>query len=331
MLAQIACDGSALPQGSPCSPVISNLVANVLDMRIVRLAATVGCRYSRYADDLTFSTNQKSFPREIAVPSEDDQHAWLLGNDLHRIIIQFNFKVNSRKTRMQHRDSRQEVTGLVVNRKINIRQEYRHNVRAMVHRLCSTGSFQVYEHITKGVTTLEKRDGSLDELQGRLGFIDSIDQYNNTVVNEEESKNRLSTKRLTYRKFFNYRDFYTATTPVILCEGKSDNVGIKHAILHFAADFPDLAEFDKDGTPHLKVCVYRYSHSSRGRILGLKDGGCGPITRFIGNYKKDTDKFGTPGLQNPLIILFDDDSGADVICEASKLARPGKNPIQRTE
>jgi retron-type reverse transcriptase len=60
-IAQIACDGQALPQGSPCSPVISELIGQVLDLRLLRFAKKYGVRYSRYADDITFSTNQKSF------------------------------------------------------------------------------------------------------------------------------------------------------------------------------------------------------------------------------------------------------------------------------
>jgi hypothetical protein len=51
VLAQIACYENALPQGSPCSPVISNLIAHMLDMHCVGLAAKFGCTYSRYADD----------------------------------------------------------------------------------------------------------------------------------------------------------------------------------------------------------------------------------------------------------------------------------------
>ncbi len=55
VLAQIACCGNSLPQGSPCSPVISNLIAHLLDMRLVRLAFQTGVTYSRYADDLLIS------------------------------------------------------------------------------------------------------------------------------------------------------------------------------------------------------------------------------------------------------------------------------------
>lgn len=68
ILAQIACDGTALPQGSPCSPVISNLIAHVMDMHIVRLTAEVGCTYSRYADDPDFLDEQAGFPGTHRAP-----------------------------------------------------------------------------------------------------------------------------------------------------------------------------------------------------------------------------------------------------------------------
>ncbi len=66
IIAQIACNKQSLPQGSPSSPIISNLVAHILDVRLVRLAKEHKCTYTRYADDLTFSTNQTNFPKELA-------------------------------------------------------------------------------------------------------------------------------------------------------------------------------------------------------------------------------------------------------------------------
>src|SRR5262249_7352449 len=94
-IAQIACDENALPQGSPCSPVISNLVAHVLDIHLMRLASTVGCTYSRYADDLTFSTNKKIFPPQIAEPSKTTPHIWLPGAELQRLIRHCGFQINA--------------------------------------------------------------------------------------------------------------------------------------------------------------------------------------------------------------------------------------------
>jgi RNA-directed DNA polymerase len=230
ILAQIACDGAALPQGSPCSPVISNLIAHIMDMHIVRLAAAVGCTYSRYADDLTFSTSKPKFPEDIARPTEADANIWVPGDKLAEIIAHCGFAINEKKTRMQYRNSRQDVTGLVVNRKVNIRHEYRHTVRAMVHRLFKTGKFQTLVPVTKdGVTTFEEHDGSLDELQGRLGFVDAIDLYNRRKWPKGKAPS-LSRKELMYRQFIIYRGFYIADRPVILCEGKTDGVYLKYAI-----------------------------------------------------------------------------------------------------
>ena len=65
-IAHIACYNNYLPQGSPCSPVISNLICSVLDIRLKNLAKKYKCFYTRYADDLTFSTYLKYFPEQIA-------------------------------------------------------------------------------------------------------------------------------------------------------------------------------------------------------------------------------------------------------------------------
>lgn len=330
ILAQIACDGTALPQGSPCSPVISNLIAHVMDMHIVRLTAEVGCTYSRYADDLTFSTSKPAFPEHIARRSGASVNVWVPGDKLVEIINHCGFVINENKTRMQYRDSRQDVTGLVVNRKVNIRHEYRHTVRAMVHRLFKTGKFQTLAAVTKdGVTSVEMCDGSLDELQGRLGFVDAIDIYNKRKWPKGKAPS-LSKKELMYRQFIIYRDFYTASRPVILCEGKTDGVYLKYAIRSLVDDFPELGEKGADGKVILKVRLYKTTKSSTVRILGLQDGGSGHLPKFIRNYKEETDKFEAPGLENPFTLLFDNDSGAGPVWKAIKLAKHSSQTINQS-
>jgi RNA-directed DNA polymerase len=331
ILAQIACDGAALPQGSPCSPVISNLITHVMDMHIVRLAAAVGCTYSRYADDLTFSTSKPDFPEDIALQSEADKNVWEAGAKLSEIIAHCGFVINESKTRMRYRDSRQDVTGLIVNRKVNVRHEYRHTVRAMVHRLFKTGKFQTIVPVAKnGVIAFEERDGSLDELQGRLGFVDAIDLYNKRRSPKRKAPS-LSKKEVMYRQFIIYRDFYAATRPVILCEGKTDGIYLKYAIRSLADKFPELGEKDAAGKVTLKVRLYKHTKSSTSRILGLQDGGTGQLPKFIGNYKEETDKFEAPGLENPFIVLFDNDSGAGPVCDAVKQVRPGKVAVNKSD
>lgn len=313
VVAQIACHENSLPQGSPCSPVISNLVAHLLDMRLVKLASASGCTYSRYADDLTFSTNKKGFPADIAVPSGDEcapSRLWLPGAALQRAIERSGFHVNAEKTRQMHRTSRQRVTGLVVNKKVNVRCEYRRNVRAMVHRLVKTGAFQVLG-VTQsdGQAILGERSGTLSELHGMLGFIHSIEAYNRPNAPGASPEGRSSNERV-YREFLVYSTFFAAKSPVVICEGDTDNVYLTHAIRSLSAAFPALAETAGNGGVRLKLRLYKYPKSSTARLLGLESGGSSVLAKFIGAYGRETRRFERPGPTEPVIVLYDNDDGA---------------------
>lgn len=65
VIAQIACYDNKLPQGSPCSPVITNLISHSLDIQLASLAKKYKCTYTRYADDITFSTRKSDFPIQL--------------------------------------------------------------------------------------------------------------------------------------------------------------------------------------------------------------------------------------------------------------------------
>jgi hypothetical protein len=288
-------------------------------MHLVSLASRVGCTYSRYADDLTFSTNKKVFPREIALPSDADSNLWVPGDELQRLITHSGFLINNRKTHMQYRTSRQYVTGLVVNRRINVRQEYRHDVRAMVHRLLNTGGFDIYGKVEKsGVVTLEKRPGKMNELHGMLGFIDNIDLNHRKNTPGWKSSDKLSSNELMYQRFLIYMNFFAAELPVVLCEGKTDNIYLTHAIRSLAPDYPYLATVAPDGKIRLNVRLYKYRKSSTARILRLSDGGSSALLDFIVTYKREAEKFKGPGLKNAFIALYDNDSGAKGITKYIK-------------
>lgn len=310
ILAQIACFDNALPQGSPCSPIVSNLIGHVLDVHLVGLARRNGCTYSRYADDITFSTNRQEFPQPIAA-KESDTNTWKIGAELERLVKLSGFTVNPTKTRMQYRDSRQEVTGLIVNRKVNIKPEYRRTVRAMVHRLFTTGEFHIPQAADdgSGMKSIVKRPGELSQLHGRLGFVDRIDLYNKRLHNQDLSTDSLSRKESMFRDFLFYREFYASDKPVILCEGKTDNVYLKHAIHSLAAAFPSLATIDASGSVQRNVRIFRYAETSTGRILGI-NGGTAQLATFMRKYAESTSRFKAPGASQPLILLLDNDSGA---------------------
>ena len=171
-IAQIACHDDRLPQGSPCSPVISNIVAHLLDVRLVRLAKKYRCTYTRYADDITFSTNQKNFPTELAAPDPNKDGAWLLGAELADTIKKAGYGVNSKKTRMQMRGSRQEVTGLVANAKVNVRKEYYRNIRTMCATLFGTGEY--YRMVPATLSGGGVDDPDVKEVQGSTAALEGM-------------------------------------------------------------------------------------------------------------------------------------------------------------
>ena len=332
LIAQIACYENALPQGSPCSPIISNLLGHVLDVHLVRLAAKKGCTYSRYADDLTFSTSKPNFPASIAVSDNEDEHKWNPGKELTRLVEKAGFAINPLKTRMQYRNSRQEVTGLVVNKKINVRSEYRKTVRAMVHRLFTTGSFEILQHESdgKGGTSASKVTGTVNQLHGMLGFVDGVDLYNRQLAVVAKSASNLVGKEVMYRRFLLYKEFYAAPSPVLICEGKTDNVYILHAIRGLVGAYPQLATKNADGTIKLNIRIFKYTGTSTGRILRMH-GGTGDLGNFILDYRNESAKFKAPGCQHPIILLVDNDSGAasiySIVKQLTKKKVTGHEPF----
>jgi hypothetical protein len=189
----------------------------------------------------------------------------------------------------------------------------------MVHRLTKTGQFELLGVVQRdGQAVLEKRPGTLNELHGMLGFIDGIDNYNRTQTSDSTSVKR-SSRENVYREFLFYSVFYAAATPVIVCEGETDNVYLTHAIRSLAADFPALAEIMPGGKIRLKVRLYKYPRSSTARLLDLTGGVTG-LAKFIGMYKNETEGFTGPGLAQPVVIVYDSDDGAKTIQGAIKSA-----------
>ena len=308
ILAAIACHEGKLPQGSPCSPVISNLIGQILDIRLAQLAHRYGCSYSRYADDLTFSTNERIFPSAIALSKID--HSWAVGAALSKIIENAGFQLNPKKTRMQYLNSRQEVTGLIVNRRINTRPEYRRLARAMTHQLVTTGKFQITAMKADALGTLvpAKIDGSISHLQGMFGFIDWIDlRYKKARGTHVEGPSSIDK---VYKRFLMHRDFWASSLPVILCEGKTDSVYLHGAIRRLAIAHPNLVSINAQGKAEYKVRFFNYSYTAQ-RILDIS-GGAPSVKSFITDYIKSFKTTPAPPKQKPLIVLLDNDSGGKV-------------------
>ena len=339
VLAQIACFQNSLPQGSPCSPTVSNLVGDILDVHLARLAATHGCTYTRYADDLSFSTNKREFPEAIAVQL-GSTHDWVLGKGLTRCLSISGFVANSKKTRMQYLGSRQEVTGLIVNEKVNIAKEYRYRVRAMVHRVLQTGGFDISKTVVdaSGKSVLQSGAGDLRQLHGMLAFIDSIDLYNRTLQERrveaaaaadgiKRARPDITKKEEMYRRFLIFKELYTASMPVVVGEGKTDNIYLLHAIRSLAEKFPMLAEIGADKAIKMRVRLFKCYGTSTGRILRLR-GGAPDLKGFLYTYKKEIARFKAPGMKHPVVMVIDSDDGAipilKVVAQITKAALSGR-------
>jgi RNA-directed DNA polymerase len=140
VLARICCVNNQLPQGAPTSPIVSNMLCARLDAHMNRLAGSAKCTYTRYADDLTLSTFQNRFPKAIAQLSlVEGETRCVPGPRLIRVIRRNGFKINSSKIRLCNSSQRQEVTGLVVNEKINVPRLFVREIRAMLHNLHKQG------------------------------------------------------------------------------------------------------------------------------------------------------------------------------------------------
>lgn len=130
-LAKICCSSNSLPQGAPTSPIVSNMICSRMDSQVLRLAQKYRCTYTRYADDLTFSTSINKFPTALVTKNSLGQLE--VGEELERIVENNGFKVNPNKVRLRNKYQRQEVTGIIINEFPNVKRKYIRQIRAMLH------------------------------------------------------------------------------------------------------------------------------------------------------------------------------------------------------
>jgi RNA-directed DNA polymerase len=124
---------NVLPQGAPTSPTITNIICQRLDIRLSGVAKRFGLKYSRYADDITFSSMHNVYANKNGVTEKIFDNNTTFTNEVERIINEQNFAIKSSKTRLQKRGYRQEVTGIIVNEKANVQQKYVKELRMWLY------------------------------------------------------------------------------------------------------------------------------------------------------------------------------------------------------
>lgn len=149
----VALGDRRLPQGACTSPGITNAVCRALDRRLAGLAAAFECTYTRYADDLTFSSDHQ---RKLGT----------LLRCVRSVVTDEGFSEHPQKTRIMRRGRRQEVTGVVVNDKLSVSRDQVRLLRAILHNAEKHG------------IESQNREGHprfFEHLAGRIAFVSMVD------------------------------------------------------------------------------------------------------------------------------------------------------------
>lgn len=298
VIAQLACYKGCLPQGAPSSPIITNLICNILDMRLIKISSKYKLDYTRYADDMTFSTNDSRF-----IDSKDT-----FIKDVTKEVKRLGFMINSGKTRLAYKDSRQEVTGLVVNKKVNVNREYYKKTRAMADALYMKGEFQI-----------DNCEGTINQLEGRFSFINQLDYYNNkNDCDIKHNIRNLNSREQQYQKFLFYKYFFANSKPLIITEGKTDILYLKAALKKSYSKYPQLItkngdkfEYNISFLPRTKRLEYFLNIQQDGadtmkNIYNLYHG----KNQYPNIHKFFKEKsYSMP--KNPVILVFDNEQVTD--------------------
>jgi len=113
-----------LPQGSPASPMITNIICAKLDKRLSGLASKYNCTYTRYADDMSFSFKEES----------GDLNIGRFMGLVSKIVSEEGLNINKKKTRFLRENNRQCITGIVINNdEIGVSKKWIKTLRAAIY------------------------------------------------------------------------------------------------------------------------------------------------------------------------------------------------------
>lgn len=207
-LAQLACvpeHNGPLPQGGVLSPYIANVICRRMDQRLAAIAREHRCSFTRYADDLTFSTND--------VTRLDTER---LIARVREVVESEGFTINSTKTRVLRPSDRQIVTGIVVNDGMNVSRKYLRSLRAILHNIEKEGI----------EAQLIKRGGVKDRRASRLDLVPDGDVY--------RLGHRILTKEQAVERFLQHLvGRFAFVAQVVNAEGQaSQQVRYRRVVLH---------------------------------------------------------------------------------------------------
>lgn len=151
-----------LPTGAPTSPVLSNFICLTLDAALRTFCRENGLLFTRYADDLTFSSD--------AVISDEAIRGII------QLIRDNGFKINDKKLHIRASNRKQTVTGLTVNEKVNVDRKLLKKIRAMLHDLSTNGlDAATRRHFgLKTKVSTQDRAHFINRLEGYINFVGQV-------------------------------------------------------------------------------------------------------------------------------------------------------------
>ena len=198
ILTNLCTFNGCLPQGAVTSPYLANLICYQLDIRINGLCSKRDIEYSRYADDLSFSSNNKASLVKI-------EHI------LIKIIEDEGFEINPKKTRFLSNDVKKTITGITINDEtIHVDKKLKRNIRAMIFNSILTRNYE-----------------SNEKIRGLIAFISSIEEgYKSKIIdyiNRTIKKEILCTK-ISVVKAYNENKLYSQLEDMIFIEKGDDDM-----------------------------------------------------------------------------------------------------------
>ena len=199
-----------LPQGAPTSPILTNIICDKLDHRLTGVAKRFNLRYTRYADDITFS----SMHSVLSIGGEAFE-------EIKHVIEEQGFVLNDKKTRLQKVGARQEVTGIILSEKINTPRAYVRGIDQILYVWEKFGYEKAYARLLleegkkayhkKTVSSLENViGGKLDYLKMVKGEKDKVYiKYASKfeMLKKQKKQKQYSPEGLVYMATYNIVDF----------------------------------------------------------------------------------------------------------------------------
>lgn len=164
---------NVVPQGAPTSPTLINIICQRLDYYLSAVAKKFSVNYTRYADDITFSSDHNVYQKNGEFITE-----------VERIIKVENFNIKDSKTHLQKRGYRQEVTGLVVNHNPNVHNKYIKQMRHWLYAWEKDGyeyasNFFMEAYLKNKVNPKATIPDLSNVLSGKLNYLKMIKGFDN--------------------------------------------------------------------------------------------------------------------------------------------------------